>query len=71
MHIIILRKGRQNKKLLEVGNMRSIYEIEKDINWLENFIEGQPAYYKRENEKILEDLKNELVEARREEAHAN
>ena len=32
--------------------MRSIYEIEKDINWLENFIEGQPAYYKRENEKI-------------------
>ena len=51
--------------------MRSIYEIEKDINWLENFIEGQPAYYKRENETILEDLKNELVEARREEAHAN
>ena len=49
MHIIILRKGRQNKKLLEVGNMRSIYEIEKDINWLENFIEGHPAYYKREN----------------------
>ena len=51
--------------------MRSIYEIEKDINWLEKFIEGQPAYYKRENERILEDLKNELVEARREDAHAN
>ena len=42
--------------------MRSIYEIEKDINWLENFIEGQPAYYKRENERILEDLKNEISE---------
>ena len=51
--------------------MRSIYEIEKDINWLEKFLEGLPAYFKRENERILEDLKNELVEARREAAHAN
>ena len=46
--------------------MRSIYEIEKDINWLENFIEGQPAYYKRENEKILEKIKNEFYITKKE-----
>ncbi len=51
--------------------MRSVWEIEKDINWLENFIEGQPSYYKRENERILEDLKSELAEAKREESYAN
>ena len=47
--------------------MRSIWEIEKDINWIENFIEGQPSYYRSQNERILDDLKDELREAQKEE----
>jgi hypothetical protein len=72
MHIIILRKGKQNKKILEVRNMRRFIENEIEnakalIELAENMRneEGQEGYWrgvKTQNEMLLSRLEAQLKE---------
>ena len=72
MHIIILRKGKQNKKILEARNMRRFIENEIEnakalIELAENMRneEGQEGHWrgvKTQNEMLLSRLEAQLKE---------